>query len=292
MSSYPSASSVSKRPRTDKVEQDPHNPPPSPVVFLRQLLPGVTENEVVQVLGKLGGIAEVAMMPQKHQALVEFEEVENARRLVEMSQSGEKICICGQPVFVNFSTSQRITRAPEIEASPGVRAPSKVLIFTVYNTQYPVTIEVIYTICSRHAQVLRIVMLRKQTPLQVMVEFEDVNEARRIKRLLNGADIYSGCCSLKVEHAKPASLTVNRNDQDSWDYTVVNMRSMPAPATMPAPLLSRGPPPGQMMMPPGPPGPGFPLGIVPPPGQPDGNTYQSVVAAAAFNQLSDRKSVV
>ncbi|MEQ2223275.1 hypothetical protein ILYODFUR_035096 [Ilyodon furcidens] len=45
---------------------------------------------------------------------------------------------------------------------------------------------------------------------------------------LNGADIYSGCCTLKIEYARrccalsplqPNRLNVVRNDTSSWDYT-------------------------------------------------------------------------
>jgi len=35
-----------------------------------------------------------------------------------------------------------------------------------------------------------------------------VEEADRAKEALNGADIYSGCCTLKVEWGKVCSLTL------------------------------------------------------------------------------------
>lgn len=270
---YASASSVSKRRRIHLVERDPYKRSPSAVVFVSELLPGVTENEVVQVLEQFGPIAEVAMMPQKHQALVEFEEVRAARRLVELFRSGEKICICGQAAFVNFSMSH----GPGLKASLGDRTQSKVLSFTVYNAQYPVTLEVIHTICKAHAKVLRIVMLRNSNPLKVLVEFDDVFEARRVKRFLNGANIYSGCCSLKVEPRKHAkkwdSLDVPRNDSDSWDYTS-------------EPFIARGGPPLISLLLPGPPAPGLTLGIAPPPGQPDNNRNQSELTANFSKELS------
>ncbi len=34
-----------------------------------------------------------------------------------------------------------------------------------------------------------------------------------------GCDIYSGCCTLKVEYARQNELNVKRNDDMSWDYT-------------------------------------------------------------------------
>ncbi|KAL7851476.1 hypothetical protein AOLI_G00218320 [Acnodon oligacanthus] len=54
--------------------------------------------------------------------------------------------------------------------------------------------------------------------------------AQRAKASLNGADIYSGCCTLKIEYAKPARLNVFKNDQDTWDYTNPNLSSQGADA--------------------------------------------------------------
>lgn len=54
--------------------------------------------------------------------------------------------------------------------------------------------------------------------LQAMVEFERIEDARTAKMHLNGADIYSGCCTMKVEFARPTRLTVTKNDDESWDF--------------------------------------------------------------------------
>ena len=35
-----------------------------------------------------------------------------------------------------------------------------------------------------------------------MVEFDSIDSAKRAKQSLNGADIYSGCCTIKIEYAK------------------------------------------------------------------------------------------
>lgn len=89
--------------------------------------------------------------------------------------------------------------------------------------------------------------------------FDSVQSAQRAKASLNGADIYSGCCTLKIEYAKvtlqvlptlkctfkilqihgcgrfmktiiiclvflqPPRLNVFKNDQDTWDYTNPNL---------------------------------------------------------------------
>lgn len=80
-----------------------------------------------------------------------------------------------------------------------------------------------------------------------MIKFDSLEAAERAKQSLNGCDIYSGCCTLKIEFAKvkygvntvicifnlcfnaiyskviisfqPTRLNVYKNDNESWDYT-------------------------------------------------------------------------
>jgi heterogeneous nuclear ribonucleoprotein L len=44
-------------------------------------------------------------------------------------------------------------------------------------------------------------MIRRSL-LQALVEYDTIETAKSAKHAMNGADIYSGCCTLKVEFAK------------------------------------------------------------------------------------------
>uniref|UniRef100_A0A1A9WV24 RRM domain-containing protein n=1 Tax=Glossina brevipalpis TaxID=37001 RepID=A0A1A9WV24_9MUSC len=80
--------------------------------------------------------------------------------------------------------------------------------------------DVLHKICNPHGQVLRIVIFKKNG-VQAMVEFDSLDAATRARENLNGADIYSGCCTLKIDFAKPEKLNVYKNEPDtSWDYTL------------------------------------------------------------------------
>ncbi|XP_067204695.1 heterogeneous nuclear ribonucleoprotein L isoform X1 [Linepithema humile] len=96
--------------------------------------------------------------------------------------------------------------------------PNHVLLFTIINPVYPITVEVLHTISAPSGQVQRIVIFKKNG-VQAMVEFDSVESATRAKETLHGADIYSGCCTLKIDFAKPTKLNVYKNDAESWDYT-------------------------------------------------------------------------
>ena len=100
--------------------------------------------------------------------------------------------------------------------------PNHILLFTVLNPTYPITCDVLNTICSPIGKVLRIVIFKKNG-VQAMVEFDAVDTAKAAKENLHGCDIYSGCCTLKIEYAKPTKLNVYKNDTDSYDYTNPNL---------------------------------------------------------------------
>lgn len=96
--------------------------------------------------------------------------------------------------------------------------PNNVLLFTIINPSYPITTDILHTICKSKGSVVRIVVFRKNG-VQAMIEFETVESAKRVKESLDGADIYAGCCTLKIDYAKPTKLNVYKNDSETFDYT-------------------------------------------------------------------------
>lgn len=99
-----------------------------------------------------------------------------------------------------------------------------VLLITVINPHYPITCDLIHQICNTYGKVNRIVIFKKNG-IQAMVEFDNVESAKRAKAMLYGCDIYSGCCTLRIEYAKPTRLNVHKNDNESFDYTNPNLGS-------------------------------------------------------------------
>uniref|UniRef100_A0A671WT46 Heteroous nuclear ribonucleoprotein L like n=1 Tax=Sparus aurata TaxID=8175 RepID=A0A671WT46_SPAAU len=203
-----------KRLRTPDNGEDSHRISPSPVVHVRGLCEAVVEADLIDALEKFGPICYVMMMPFKRQALVEFTAVESADRCVSCGAK-EPVYIAGQQAYFNYSTSKRITR-PTNADNPN--SGNKVLLLSIQNPLYPITTDVLYTVCNPIGSVLRIVIF-KRNGIQAMVEFESVQCAQKAKAALNGADIYAGCCTLKIEYARPTRLNVIKNDNESWDYT-------------------------------------------------------------------------
>ncbi|KAG2467052.1 HNRLL protein, partial [Polypterus senegalus] len=139
---------------------------PSPVVHVRGLCEAVVEADLVEALKRFGKICYVMIMPFKRQALVEFEQIESAERLVSFSAK-HPVYIVGQQAFFNFSTSQRITR-PTNADNPN--SGNKVLLLSIQNPLYPITTDILYTVCNPIGNVLRIVIF-KRNGIQAMVEY-------------------------------------------------------------------------------------------------------------------------
>uniref|UniRef100_A0A4W6FZM5 Heterogeneous nuclear ribonucleoprotein L2 n=1 Tax=Lates calcarifer TaxID=8187 RepID=A0A4W6FZM5_LATCA len=198
--------------------EDPHKTLPSVVVHVRGLVDGVTEADLVEALQEFGAISYVVVMPKKRQALVEYEDMNGSSTAVTYAADNQ-VYIAGHPAFINYSTSQKISRPGDSDDS---RSVNNVLLLTIMNPIYPITTDVLYTICNNCGPVQRIVIFRKNG-VQAMVEYPFYYFAWRAKASLNGADIYSGCCTLKIEYAKPTRLNVFKNDQDTWDYTNPNL---------------------------------------------------------------------
>lgn len=187
-----------------------YNPKPSFVVHARNLVDGISEELVHQTLEKYGEIVDIYMLPKKRQALIQYEEIESAMTAVE--DSNEKgIFINNLQCYLNFSTGQKIMRPSDFEEK-------KVLSINVVNPLYPITINVLQQILEPFGKVARIVIFRK-SGVQVMVEYESGDAANKAKEELEGADIYSGCCTLSIDFAKVNRLAINNNETEGYDFT-------------------------------------------------------------------------
>lgn len=77
----------------------------------------------------------VVMMPKKRQALVEYEDMNGSCNAVTYAAENQ-VYIAGHPAFINYSTSQKISRPGDSEDT---RSVNNVLLLTVINPIYPIT---------------------------------------------------------------------------------------------------------------------------------------------------------
>ncbi|KAM7398867.1 hypothetical protein PAMP_018176 [Pampus punctatissimus] len=129
---------ATKRQKTDGMAtgyEDPHKTLPSVVVHVRGLVDGVTEADLVEALQEFGAISYVVVMPKKRQALVEYEDMNGSSTAVTYAADNQ-VYIAGHPAFINYSTSQKISRPGDSDDS---RSVNNVLLLTIMNPIYPIT---------------------------------------------------------------------------------------------------------------------------------------------------------
>ncbi|KAJ8044329.1 Heterogeneous nuclear ribonucleoprotein L [Holothuria leucospilota] len=234
---------------------EPHKAGPSRVVLVGGLS-NAMENDLVEAMQHFGQISYIKMVPRKGEALVEFEDIESGKACVEYVQAHPNniINVAGNPAFFDFYGRQRIPRPGEVEMEED-GTPNRVILITVTFPKYPIDVHVIQKVTEKFGNVLRVVMIRKNG-VQAMVEYPFIEGATEAKVKLNGRDIYSGCCTLKIEYARPKTLTVHKNDSETYDFTSPTPQPQHAgrgPALLddpPEPLhngptVRRGPPPGR-----------------------------------------------
>ena len=77
----------------------------------------------------------VVVMPKKRQALVEYEDMNGSSTAVTYAADNQ-VYIAGHPAFINYSTSQKISRPGDSDDS---RSVNNVLLLTIMNPIYPIT---------------------------------------------------------------------------------------------------------------------------------------------------------
>ena len=92
-------------------------------------------------------------------------------------------------------------------------------------------------IFSRYGKVLRIITFSKNRSFhttiygiryssarftdtfQALVQFSEANAAQLARNALDGQNVYQGCCTLRIDYSKLATLNVRYNNDKSRDYT-------------------------------------------------------------------------
>ncbi|CAG7880178.1 unnamed protein product [Brassica rapa] len=116
---------------------------------------------------------------------------------------------------------------------------SNVLLASIENMQYAVTLDVLHTVFVAFGAVQKIAMFDKNGGVQALIQYPDVQTAVVAKGALEGHCIYEGgFCKLHITYSRHTDLSIKVNNDRSRDYT------MPDAAVAMAPQPSHNPYPG------------------------------------------------
>ncbi|KAL3526535.1 hypothetical protein ACH5RR_011191 [Cinchona calisaya] len=102
-----------------------------------------------------------------------------------------------------------------------MEAESNVLLVSIENMQYAVTVDVLHTVFSAFGAVQKIAIFEKNGGTQALIQYPDVTTAAVAKESLEGHCIYDGgYCKLHLTYSRHTDLNVKAYSDKSRDYTV------------------------------------------------------------------------
>jgi polypyrimidine tract-binding protein 2 len=104
-----------------------------------------------------------------------------------------------------------------------VEAEGNVLLASIENMQYAVSVDVLHTVFSAFGVVQKIAIFEKNGGTQALIQYPDVSTATVAKEALEGHCIYDGgYCKIHLSYSRHTDLNVKAHDGRSRDYTVSN----------------------------------------------------------------------
>jgi RNA recognition motif-containing protein len=209
----------------------------SKVLHVRNVDPNNSHEELLSFVSQFGAVASICFLSKFNQALIEMDSVQAASSVIMYSKS-TPVFVTGKEVHFSYSKSQNInTQARQAAGSDGAAGAaaggiSNILLCTILNPLFSITVDVIHAIMSPFGTVYRIVIFGKNG-VQALVEFDSPMPAAQAKAALEGKDIYAGSCTLKIEFSRSTKLNVHVNNDKTRDYTNITLPAGP-PGAPPA----------------------------------------------------------
>ncbi|PON50106.1 Splicing factor-like protein [Parasponia andersonii] len=127
---------------------------------------------------------------------------------------------------------------------------SNVLLASIENMQYAVTLDVLHMVFSSFGPVQKIAMFDKNGGVQALIQYPDIQTAVVAKEALEGHCIYDGgFCKLHISYSRHTDLSIKVNNDRSRDYTLSNVSNVPMVNSQPSilgqqpvPVMTSNPP--------------------------------------------------
>ncbi|EFA84392.1 RNA-binding region RNP-1 domain-containing protein [Heterostelium album PN500] len=193
-------------------KQKNYTPTPSKVVHLRNLPIDCTEHEIMALASPFGQVEHILILKGKSQGFIQMADLTSATAFIQFYTTIQG-SIRSKNFFVQYSNREEITSYSSVET------PNNILLVTISNIIYPVTIDVLYQLFSKYGSVLKILIFSKSGNFQSLIQLHTTDSAINAKRELDGQNIYNGCCTLKIQYSSLNNLRIKYNNDKSRDFT-------------------------------------------------------------------------
>ncbi|XP_042497880.1 polypyrimidine tract-binding protein homolog 1-like isoform X1 [Macadamia integrifolia] len=118
---------------------------------------------------------------------------------------------------------------------------SNVLLASIENMQYAVTVDVLHTVFSAFGTVQKIAIFEKNGGMQALIQYPDITTAAVAKEALEGHCIYDGgYCKLHLSYSRHTDLNVKAHNDRSRDYTIPDAGLLPMQQAAAIPTAAGG----------------------------------------------------
>ncbi|KAM3292538.1 hypothetical protein ACQJBY_036349 [Aegilops geniculata] len=122
-----------------------------------------------------------------------------------------------------------------------VEAEGNVLLASIENMQYAVSVDVLHTVFSAFGTVQKIAIFEKNGGTQALIQYPDASTATIAKEALEGHCIYDGgYCKIHLSYSRHTDLNVKAHSDKSKDYTIPEGAHQAAPQPAGVPLTTAG----------------------------------------------------
>jgi polypyrimidine tract-binding protein 2 len=204
-----------------------HEEKPNKVLFLRNCPRSITEEDILALVQPFspGYTPRIYVQAAKGQGFVEFEDTQHATRCLQYFQHN-LVQLKGSTLHFSYSTRASVVTHEQLVQS--LASTSRVLLVHVVNLMYPVSIEMLHTVFTRHGLVEKIVTFQKdQSVFQAMVQMSQPTEASSALQQLDSQNLFTGCNTLKIQYSTFGELTVKYNNAKTRDFLNTDLPAGP-----------------------------------------------------------------
>ncbi|TPP65338.1 Polypyrimidine tract-binding protein 2 [Fasciola gigantica] len=212
---------------------------PSKVVHIRNMPNDASEQEIALLGIPFGMLENMVLSKKAGQALIEMQSLESAIHMVSYYREYQ-VTLRGRNLVMQFSKHQHLELHSEntnigdaiknancivqqdlCGANCGIpNTVLRVLVDNIMGQQINHTI--LHKIFYRYGKILRIITYLKNNQYHGLIEFENHIHAFVAMLHLNGQNIYTGCCSLRVEFSKNRGPLEVRHENDKCRDYIIN----------------------------------------------------------------------
>ncbi|TMS32290.1 hypothetical protein L596_000152 [Steinernema carpocapsae] len=204
-------------------------------VIIENMICAVTLDLLHSIFSRFGKVLRIITFNKNKRAR---EEREISRLIFYEKQSGPEAPATHYAIATNLlvlsnggsttgNGTSGVTTASQLDISGSgtQQQPNAVLRVIIENMICAVTLDLLHSIFSRFGKVLRIITFNKNNTFQALIQLSEANAAQHARDTLNGHQVYTGCCTLRIDYSKLATLNVKYNNDKSRDYTNPNLPS-------------------------------------------------------------------